>query len=98
MTISLTETQGFLKVLASESRQKLLLEVFAHGEERTVGQVAEQSGLAQSTASEYLAMMRDAGVLRSRREGKEVFYQPDGPSIMAHLARFVEIVSSCCPR
>jgi ArsR family transcriptional regulator, arsenate/arsenite/antimonite-responsive transcriptional repressor len=96
-TVSLNQTQEFLRVLANETRQKLLLEVFSDGAERTVGQVAERAKLGQSTTSEYLTMMRRAGILRSRREGKEVFYQPDRASILAHLQSFVAMVSSCCP-
>lgn len=91
------EMARFLKGLASESRQSLLLDVFANGVPRTVGEVAKLSGLAQSTTSECLASMQEAGILCSERVGKQVLYRPDRTSILDHLARFVDMVACCCP-
>jgi DNA-binding transcriptional ArsR family regulator len=89
------DTRGFLKALASEGRQALLL-LFAGGEELTVGQAAERAGIGQSTASEQLAMLRDAGVLSSRREGKLVRYRADRAGISERLAELQEYLASCC--
>jgi DNA-binding transcriptional ArsR family regulator len=91
-----TDLQEFLHGLASETRQRILFEVFLDGQEHTVGQVAEQSGLGQSTASEHLALLKRAGLLTARREGKEVYYRPDKDRSLTQLAHLTELITRCC--
>jgi DNA-binding transcriptional ArsR family regulator len=43
-------------------------------QERSVGQIVEETGLTQSNASRHLNMMYQAGVLRRRRDGAQVLY------------------------
>ena len=93
---NIRESHEFLRVLASETRQRILFEVFGDGQERTVGEVAEKAEIGLSTASEYLADMRRAGVLKSRRKHKEVYYQPDQTLLLEHLQRLIHAISNCC--
>jgi ArsR family transcriptional regulator, arsenate/arsenite/antimonite-responsive transcriptional repressor len=88
--------QEFLHGLASETRQRILFQVFLDGQEHTVGQVAQQTGLGQSTASEHLASLKRAGLLTSRREGKEVYYRPDKDRSLTQLAHLTELITRCC--
>ena len=97
MSTEFSALQDLLKALASENRQRILLEVFRDGKPRTVNQIAEQLGLGQSTASEHLAQMKRAGVLQSQKIGKEVLYKPDRVRLLAQLQRFVDLVVRCCP-
>lgn len=90
------ELQDFLHGLASETRQRILFQVFLDGQEYTVGQVAQQTGLGQSTASEHLALLKRAGLLTSRREGKEVYYRPDKDRSLRQLAHLTELITRCC--
>lgn len=89
------ELQDFLKALASETRQRIL-QLFADGQERTVNQVAGEVGIGQSTASEQLAQLRRSGLLRARREGKEVYYCPDAARVHALLRQLNELLARCC--
>ena len=41
-------------------------------------QIAEEVGLGQPATSEHLAVLRQAGVLLSRKEGKEVYFRISG--------------------
>lgn len=91
------EVQDFLKALASETRQKILF-LFADGRELAVGQVAQATGIGQSTASEHLTTLRRAGLLKARREGKEVYYSPDRDRMLALLQKLTDLVTRCCPR
>ncbi len=59
--------------LGDEHRQRILL-TFEPGERLNVGQVAEVSTLSRSAVSHHLKVLREAGVLESRKEGKEVFF------------------------
>ncbi len=59
--------------LGDEHRQRILL-TFEPGERLNVGQVAEVSTLSRSAVSHHLKILREAGVLDSRKEGKEVYF------------------------
>jgi DNA-binding transcriptional ArsR family regulator len=59
--------------LGDEQRQRILL-TFERGERLNVTQLAEASTLSRPTVSHHLKVLREAGVLESRKEGKEVFY------------------------
>ena len=89
------ELLNFLKSLASESRLNILL-LFLDGQERTVNQISEAIGLGQPATSEHLAVLKQAGVLLSRKEGKEVYYQPDRDKVLTTLDRLSALLKNCC--
>ncbi|GAB1688634.1 ArsR/SmtB family transcription factor [Krasilnikovia sp. M28-CT-15] len=89
-------TREFLRALASENRQQVLL-LFTDGQPRSVGQVAAELGVGQSTASEQLAALRRGGIVQARREGKTVYYCADRDGIIAALDDLQTILRSCCP-
>ena len=85
----------FLKAVASENRLKMFL-LFADGRERTVNEVTVLMELGQSTVSEQLKLMRKAGLLRARKEGKEVYYSPDRDMVIAKLEKLAQTLKTCC--
>ena len=89
-------SRRFLKALAGETRQQLVLE-FAGNAELTVGQVAERAGIAHSTASEQLSLLRQGGLLTSRRDGKTVYYRADPSGIATALTELQGYLAACCP-
>jgi len=90
------ETQSFVKALASETRQQIM-HGFVNGDALTVGEVAEQCGIGQSTASEQLAILKLGGLVTSTRAGKQVQYRPDPETIRAHLEALATYLAGCCP-
>ena len=90
-----TDLLTFLKSLASESRLNIVL-LFLDGQERTVNQIAEAVGLGQPATSEHLAVLKQSGVLVSRKEGKEVYYQPDRARVLQTLDLLNSLLRSCC--
>lgn len=86
---------NFLKSLASESRLNILL-LFLDGQERTVNQIAEAIGLGQPATSEHLAVLKQGGVLVSRKEGKEMYYRPDRAKVIKTLETLNQMLRSCC--
>ncbi|MBF0126631.1 MAG: winged helix-turn-helix transcriptional regulator [Magnetococcales bacterium] len=62
--------------LGDEHRQRILL-LFEPGERLNVGQIAQVSTLSRSTVSHHLKILRDGGVLRSEKIGKEVWFWID---------------------
>jgi ArsR family transcriptional regulator, arsenate/arsenite/antimonite-responsive transcriptional repressor len=61
-----------LKALAHPVRLRVL--ALLRGGELCVCQITEMLGLAPSTVSEHLALLRRAGILQERKEGRWVFY------------------------
>lgn len=90
-----TELLNFLKSLASESRLNIVL-LFLDGQERTVNQIAEAVDLSQPATSEHLAVLRQAGVLLSRKEGKEVYFRPDRGRVLETLDALDSLLRRCC--
>lgn len=88
-------TQDFLTALASPTRQAILL-LFARGAELSVGQVAEQANIGQSTASEQLKTLRRANIVTARREGKVVLYRADRDGMARALSDLQAYLQTCC--
>lgn len=61
-----------LKALGSASRLRVLLALLS--EERTVEQLAEHVGLAPSATSHHLRVLRSLRLVRTRKEGRHVYY------------------------
>jgi DNA-binding transcriptional ArsR family regulator len=59
--------------LGDEHRQRILL-TFEPGERLNVGQIVEVSTLSRTAVSHHLRVLREAGVLESSKEGKEVYF------------------------
>ena len=85
----------FLKAFGNEKRQEIFLSIFADGKEHNITEVSERAGIAQSTASEHLAILKRAGILMSRKVEKEVFYQIDRRGILGKIDE-VKSYLTCC--
>lgn len=72
MDQGLTEAAGLFKVLGNESRLRLLR--LMGQAPRTVGALAEASGLSQPLVSQHLRTLRSVSLVASHRHGKEVTY------------------------
>jgi ArsR family transcriptional regulator, arsenate/arsenite/antimonite-responsive transcriptional repressor len=59
--------------LGDRHRQRILL-IFDRGERLNVSRIVQTSTLSRPAVSHHLKILRDAGVLGSVKEGKEVFY------------------------
>lgn len=52
-------------------------------QEANVSQLAEMIGVSESAVSHHMRGLRQMRLVRSRREGKEVYYYMDDPHIIA---------------
>jgi len=59
--------------LGDEHRQRILL-TFEPGERLNIGQIVEVSTLSRTAVSHHLRILREADVLQSVKEGKEVYF------------------------
>lgn len=78
--------------LGDEHRQRILL-TFAPGERLNVGQIAEVSTLSRSAVSHHLKILREAGVLESRKEGKEVFFWISKDFLLETLTNVLDYIN-----
>lgn len=73
------EATRLLKALAND-RRLLVLCLLSQGE-RSVGELNEQLAISQSALSQHLAVLRDDGLVRTRREAQTIYYAlVDGPA------------------
>jgi DNA-binding transcriptional ArsR family regulator len=52
----------------------------------SVGKLAEACGIPSNVASEHLRLLKDRGLLVSRREGRQVFYSVEEPALASIMA------------
>jgi ArsR family transcriptional regulator len=62
----------FAKALADATRQKIMNLVCC--EWLSVNEIVEQINVSQPTVSHHLAILREAGLVNVREEGKQTFY------------------------
>lgn len=66
------EAADFLKSMANDRRLVVLCELVKG--ERTVGELEAVADLSQSALSQHLARLREAGVVKTRRESQTIYY------------------------
>lgn len=72
------EAAELLKAISNPQRLRVMC-ILIDGE-KTVGELNAQIELSQSALSQHLAVLRDGGLVRTRRESQNVFYSvADGP-------------------
>lgn len=62
-----------MKVLANPDRLMICCQLSQH--EMCVSDLEEQLSIVQPTLSQQLTVLRNAGLVKTRREGKNIFYQ-----------------------
>ena len=67
------EVSGLLKLLSHPNRLLVACEMMEG--ERSVSEIEQSTGVRQPNLSRDLARLRDAGLVTTRREAKQVFYR-----------------------
>lgn len=89
---SAAEAAKLLRALANERRLMILCQL--GDRERSVGELQPLVGLSQSALSQHLAVLREEGVVATRREGQTVWYRIADPAAVKVVATLAEIF---CP-
>jgi ArsR family transcriptional regulator len=84
---------GALKVLANEDRLLLLCQL-SLGEMR-VGDLEQALDIRQPTLSQQLGVLRNEGVVNTRRDGKHIFYSVADPALLQVLELLYRLY---CPK
>lgn len=72
-----SETDAFAQALAEPSR-RAILEALRTGQ-KSVGELVEITGRKQPNISNHLAKMREQGIVRAERLGRQIYYTLDTP-------------------
>jgi ArsR family transcriptional regulator len=62
----------FAKAIADETRQQIMK--LCCCKELSVSEIVEKTSVSQPTVSHHLAILRDAGLVDMRHEGKQTYY------------------------
>jgi len=79
--------------LGDEQRQRILL-MFEPGEELNISQIVAASTLSRTAVAHHLRVLRESGVLVSRKAGKEVWFHIDPERIATTLHSVLDYVQS----
>ncbi|MGH7723336.1 MAG: ArsR/SmtB family transcription factor [Candidatus Dormibacteria bacterium] len=71
----------------------LIIESLAAAVEMRVSELAALCMVSQPRMSWHLRILRRAGIIRTRRDGREVFCRLDREAIAQHLRAFVHLIS-----
>ena len=83
------EAEAFLRSLASRHRLMILCNLIDG--EMSVGQLVQRLGLTQSNLSRHLAMLREEGLVATRRDGTSIYYRIASPRVQALLAELYRL-------
>jgi DNA-binding transcriptional ArsR family regulator len=73
LTPAYAAVAGYFAMLAEPARLKIMHAICER--ERTVNQIVDDTGIAQSNVSRHLGFMYRYGVVERRREGNKVYYR-----------------------
>jgi ArsR family transcriptional regulator len=85
------------KALADPKRLSLLVRLAEEQGPCTVGRTARGSGVDLSVVSRHLAILRDAGIIRCEKHGKEVWCTVQSDALAGILRKLADALEACCP-
>lgn len=69
------KSASFFKIVGDETRMKILVTILE--KEYCVNDISEKVNMTKSAVSHQLKLLKDEGLVKSRREGKNIFYSLD---------------------
>lgn len=80
---------GLLKAIAHPQRLKILCRLSEGA--CPVSELEDYCGASQSSVSQYLGKMKAEGLLKSRRDGKQIFYEIDSKDLLKMMKAMQKI-------
>ena len=87
------EAAALVKALAN--KQRLMILCLLVDRERSVGEINGLLDLSQSALSQHLAVLREEGLVQTRRDGKRMFYSIAEPKLLVLLGTLYQLY---CPQ
>ena len=85
------------RALCDPTRAALVACIAKCGRGCSVGEVAQCCSVDLSVVSRHLALLADAGVLESRKEGRTVYYAVRYAELVTLLRSLANAFHECCP-
>lgn len=89
---SASEASQLLSALANERRLLILCHIA--GEEMSVGEIQSLLGISQSALSQHLAVLREQGLVATRRVSQTIYYRLASPEAQRIIETLADIY---CP-
>ncbi len=83
------------KALSDPTRREILR--LLTGGERSAGELAEHFDLAKPSVSHHFAVLKDAGLIWSRREGQQIYYSLNTTVVQDLLAWVYSLIGAGGP-
>ncbi len=88
--MSMRDFMSITKALADENRVRMLL--CLRGQELCLCQIVELAGLAPSTVSKHMSILRQARLVEGRKEGRWQYYRLAGRDALPAVRRAIDWV------
>jgi ArsR family transcriptional regulator len=88
MSGQITDTVDFAKALADQTRQKIMSLCCCMW--LSVGEIVDALQVSQPTVSHHLSILKSAGLVYVRREGKQTFYTLNQAKLAAGCCQIAE--------
>lgn len=85
------ELQSDICKTLSSSKRIEILNALKDGE-KTVSELVEILGVPKANVSQHLAVMRHKGILKSRREGVNIYYRVASPKVIEACLLMKEVL------
>ena len=92
---------SFFKVVGDETRMKILCSLSR--DELCVNDIAAAVDMTKSAVSHQLRLLKDEGLIKSRRDGKNMFYSLDDQHVVdlldiafTHIKHKTDETGDCC--
>jgi DNA-binding transcriptional ArsR family regulator len=92
---SASQAAALLKALSNEKRLMILCRL--GDRELQAGALCPLVGLSQSALSQHLALLREEGLVATRREGQAIFYRIADPAVARVIATLADIFTPQTP-
>lgn len=94
LALDITECQKILIALGDESRQHIILEMLKmkNCSGARVGEITERTCLSRPTVSHHLQILKDAGIVKIRKEGTMNFYYFDAD--MKSFGKLIQMLTN----
>jgi DNA-binding transcriptional ArsR family regulator len=88
---------AFFRALADPTRLALLVRLAGCRRPTTVSELACCTPVDVSVVSRHLAILRDAGMVEARKQGKQVLHTVRYDLVTGTLRGVADAVEACCP-
>jgi DNA-binding transcriptional ArsR family regulator len=89
---------SLFKALSDENRLQMLAYLCSCKQGQNVGELSSCCDIDLSVVSRHLSKLKNAGVLKADKEGKQVFYSLEKDNLVSQLRALADFIESaqCC--